>query len=101
MLSVGPTDAITGVLFESTPRRTLFVKHGLLWHHYSMVHGDVEVGKFSCFFSSPLSAIKYISFFFCQCHLSIVQINMTVLLYKNILYVILFKLILITTLWKR
>ena len=74
------------------------MNYGLLRHHYSVVHGDVEVGKFSCFFSSPLSAIKYISFFFCQCHLSIVQINMTVILHKTILYVILFKLIMITTL---
>ena len=29
------------------------MKHGLLWHHYSVVHGDVEVGKISCFFLSP------------------------------------------------
>ena len=52
MLSVGSTDVIMDVLFESTPMRTLFVKHGLLWHHYSMVRGDVEVGKFSCFILS-------------------------------------------------
>ena len=94
MLSVGPTDIISGALFQSTPRRTLFVKHGLLWHHYSVVHGDVEVGKFS-FFSLFLPLNVSLCY---QCHLSIVQINTTVLLYKNILYVILFKLILITIL---
>ena len=51
MLSVGSTDVIIDVLFESTPMRTLFVKHGLLWHHYSVVGGDVEVNSLSVFLS--------------------------------------------------
>ena len=46
MLSVGPTDVTSGVLnYEAWASL----------YHYSMVHGDVEVGKFSCFFLSSFS----------------------------------------------
>ena len=61
MLSVGPTDVISGVLLECTPRRTLFMKHGLLC---TIILWFIEMWKLanSLVFFSPLLAIKCTSF---------------------------------------
>ena len=40
--------------YENFVKRTTPMQHGLLWHHYSVVGGDVEVNSLSVFLSPVL-----------------------------------------------